>query len=507
MPIVQIHAKYVKKGWGMVVGIISLVLMTTGCIVGAAVGSPLGKPVAVPTKVVRSPEDQFDKSVYSGSRTLAEVCHLVKTKYYRRDVDVDSAWKGAITALVSIDPHSTYIDSKPLKDLYEQTSGQFFGIGVVIAHKEPDQEFLAIVDTVGGGPAEKAGMKAGDKLIEVDGHAVKGLNTDEVTAKLKGARYSTVNVKVMREGNQDPLHFSIKRDEIKEQGALSYFFKDHGIYYVHLGTFASTDAKKLETFFSKAIKNKGKGIILDLRNNSGGLLNAAVDIAGLFLERNSLVVVTKDRDNKNIDEYRTTREPLNFGNIPVIVLVNNFSASAAEILAGALKVHSQEAAKKSGKRPTILLIGTKTFGKGSVQEVIPLHNDCAIKLTTALYFLPNNETIQGLGIEPDLAFERKFPPTSQMQWVNQVYGRESALRNSIKVKEEAKQKTTSKKDDKAWKEKRKEAIESDSQIRDAVTCLNILSSMPNAWHNRPEAINLLNKVLAVDTNMKSEEVI
>ena len=195
--------------------------------------------------------------------------------------------------------------------------------------------------------------------------------------------------------------------------------------------------------------------------------------------------------------------------MPLVVLINNFSASASEILAGCLKVHSQEQAKKSGKQKIpVLLLGTKTFGKGSVQEVIPVSNDCAIKLTTALYFLPNGETIQGVGIEPDITFERKFPPSSQMLWVSQTYGRESALRNSIKPKgaKDEKKPALDKKKEQDIKLKRKEAVESDTQIRDAITCLNILNNNPNSWNNRTEAIALLKKVLALDDNMKSEEV-
>jgi carboxyl-terminal processing protease len=484
-----------------------IVLLLSSSLVQAAGPQPQPKMPA---------DDQFDATLYSWSRTLAESFQIVKTKYYIKDLNPKDAILKAIGAFVGNDPHSALLAPSEHKEILESTSGEFFGIGVAIAEKAPEEEFLAIMNTVLDGPAEKAGVKGGDKLIEIDGAALRGLSTAEATAKLKGPRNSVVNIKVMRDGVTESLPFAIKRDVVKEQSTLSFYFKEHGIYYVHLNTFSNNAVTALEGLIKKAYKQKSKGLILDLRNNSGGLLTAAVDMASLFLDKGSLVVSTKDRDNKQLEEWRTTREPISSAAMPIIILINNFSASAAEILAGALKIHSQQMAQKNGskqQRIPIILVGTKTFGKGSVQEVIPISNDCALKLTTALYFLPNDETIQGVGIEPDLLLERKFPPPNHMQWVSQVYGRESALRNSIKVKgseakvdKETKDKKNTKKNDKEWRVKRKEAIESDSQIRDAITCLNILNGMPQAWHNRADAISLLKRTLALDDNMKSEEI-
>lgn len=467
-------------------------------------------PAAAPTKM--SPDDQFDKTVYDWSRTLAEAFHVVKTKYYLKDLDPKESLVKAINSFVSTDPHSSFLDQKTYKEILESTSGEFFGIGVIIANKGADDEFLVVLDTIPEGPADKAGIRQGDKIIEIDGNALRGMNTDETTNKLKGQRNSTVHIKIMREGYPESLAFNIVRDVVKEKSSLCYYFKDYNVYYLHLSTFSHNAFKQLADLIKKSQKQKYKGLILDLRNNSGGLLTSAVDIAGLFVEPKSLVVVTKDRNNSVIEKYATQAKPLSTTGLPIFILMNNYTASAAEILAGCLKVHSEKIAQQYGNKKQdkllVFLVGTRTFGKGSVQEIIPVSNDCAIKLTTALYFLPNDVTIQGIGIEPDIEIERKFPPPSQMQWVNQFYGSERALKNSIKVdKNEEKNKQNAKKEqEKNLKEKRKEMISSDSQIRDTLTCINILTLNPDAWKTRTDAIQLLKKTMASSDPLVMEEV-
>jgi carboxyl-terminal processing protease len=253
-----------------------------------------------------------------------------------------------------------------------------------------------------------------------------------------------------------------------------------------------------------------------LRNNGGGLLNSAIDIAELFLDKNSLVATTKDRNNKVTEEYRTHKDPLASTATPIFILINPHTASSAEILAGALKVHSEKLAQQSaGKKQNKLLVfivGTHSFGKGSVQELIPIGNDCALKLTTALYYLPNDVTVQGVGIEPDIKIEQKLPPTEQMQWVNTFYGKESALKNSIKTdnkedkKQEHKKKHHNKKLDskKSIQDKRKEILAQDSQIRDTITCINILNAHP--WKNRTDAIKIIKSIFITDGDLTLEEI-
>ncbi len=486
-----------------------LLLVSLSCFLLVGAANPLVPQKNQPT----APDDHFDEVLFNWSRTLAEVFHVVKTKYYVKDLDPQEAMVRAINAFVSADPHSNFLDQKAYKEILESTSGEFFGIGVVIANKAVDDEFLVILDTMPEGPADKSGIRQGDKIIEVDGNALRGMSTDEATAKLKGERHSTVHVKVIRDGYPEPLVFNITRDVIKEKSSLCYYFKDFNVYYLHLNTFSHNAVKQLSELIKKSQKQNYKGLILDLRNNSGGLLTSAVDIASLFVSPKSLVVVTKDRNNNVIEKYVTQSNPLSNNALPIFILINNYTASAAEILAGCLKVHSEKIAQQSGdKKQTkllVFLVGTRTFGKGSVQEIIPVSNDCAAKITTALYFLPNDVTIQGIGIEPDIEIERKFPPASQMQWVNQFYGSERALKNSIKVdkKSEAKKEAApGKEPEKSLKEKRKEALAADSQIRDTLTCINVLTSNPDAWKNRNDAIKFLKKTVVGSDNITLEEV-
>lgn len=459
--------------------------------------------------------DKYDETLYNWTKTMSEAFHLVKTKYYVKDLDPKEAMIKAINAFVSLDPHSVLLDPKTYKEIIQSTSGEFYGTGIIIATKNPDDEFLVIIDVVPDGPADKAGIRGGDKIIEIEGNVLRGMTTDEATAKLKGERHSIVNLKIVRDNFPETLTFSIKRDVIKEQSSMCYYFKDYDVYYLHLNIFSQNAFNQLSSLLKKTQKKKCRGIILDLRNNSGGLLNSAVDIASLFVKKNSLVVTTKDRNNKVTEAYHTQKDPIATNGTPIFVLFNNWTASAAEILAGCLKVHSEKEAQQIGnKKQTdllVFLVGTKTFGKGSVQEVIPVSNDCAIKLTVALYFLPNDITVQGTGIEPDIELEQKFPPTEQMKWVNKFYGRESALKNSIKTSKEAEEKNKKiekheKKVEKPWKERRKEIMSSDSQIKDTLTCINILALNPDAWKNRNDAIKLLKNSFVNNQELNFEEI-
>jgi len=267
-----------------------------------------------------------------------------------------------------------------------------------------------------------------DKIVEVNGNILEGDATEKIIAQLKGERHSSVNVKVMRENNPDLLSFDIIRDVVKEQHSLSFHIKNHDIAYISLSMFTDIASKQIAQLLKKSHEHNYKGLILDLRNNSGGLLTAAIDIASLFLKKGSLIAITKDKNDQETERYVTKNEPIIKNNLPIFILINNYTASAAEILAGSLKIHSEQLGDYLA-----FLVGTKTFGKGSVQEVIPIGNNCALKLTTHLYFLPNDTTIQGTGIEPDFFVEQTTPPSEQVQWFIKHYGREEALENYIKV--------------------------------------------------------------------------
>ena len=456
----------------------------------------------------KKPKTPYDETVYNWSRTFAEVLQKTGEKHYKV-ADAEKCMINAIDAFLScLDPHSGFLDPKTYKNMLESTSGQFFGIGIVIDNtRRAKDKFLTIIDTIPGGPSDKAGVMPYDKIIEIEDKSIEGMTTDEATRMLKGERDTVVQIKVVREGKPDLLTFDITRDVVKEQSSLSFYIKNQNIYYIALNTFSSNSAQQIEALLKKAKKKKYKALILDLRNNSGGLLNSAIDIAGLFLEKNSPVVVTKDKNHQVTERYNTNRQPVANGQLPIFILINNYTASAAEILAGALKIHSENIAKLAEQEPQnkmmVFLVGEKSFGKGSVQEVIPVSNNCAVKITTSLYYLPDDTTIQGSGIEPDFVIEKKFPPTEQMSWFTKFYGRESALEGSIKSDDKKKpddEKKKKKKKDKKepWVERAKKMLAKDNQLREAITLINIFdkakTQCPGNVTTRLSAIEYIKKV-------------
>lgn len=457
---------------------------------------PTNKQVALP---------DFDQILFQWLKSFAEVVHIIHKKYHE-PINPEKAMVNAINAfLTTLDPHSSFMDPKSYKEILEATQGEFFGIGVVIDYmKEPEQEFLKIIDTIPAGPADKAGIRPEDIIVQVNDEALKGLTVEEIVAKLKGKRNTQVQVKVKRMNNPELLSFTITRDIVKEQDALCYYLKDHAIYYLSLRLFTENSAKQLEQLLKKCKSQHSAGLILDLRNNSGGLLTSVIDIAGLFLPKNSLVVSTRER-NSNV-EYKTMRDPIEFGDVPVFILINNFTASAAEILAGCLQVHSDNNKKMS----PVFLVGTKTFGKGSVQEVIPIPHDCAAKITTSLYYLPNAISIQSVGIEPDFIIEPRFAETKEMQWFTKFFGHESSLKNAIKNKDIVPNPSSSETKEKSWQEKKQEQIGSDYLILSSIRLLKMLTmakkAYPNEVETRKKSIEFLKKNYLITDVITMEEI-
>lgn len=486
--------------------------------------------VATPTALNTQAEDiqepdkktpaPFDQAIYNWMRTFAEVIETVQEKHFKIK-DTEKCMIGAINGFLQcLDPHSSLLDPDTYKEMLQATSGEFFGIGVVIDNtRDKKDKILLVIDTIADGPAHKAGMRPLDKIVEIDGKPLEGMTTEKATTQLKGKRGTKVNVKVMREGKDDLLSFDIERDRIKDQNSLSFHLPEQNMYYLSLNMFTESAMSQIESLLNKSKKQKYKGLILDLRNNSGGLLTSAVDIAGLFLDKGSIVVATKDKEGNVTESYKTTREPVSSNDLPIIILTNNFTASAAEILAGCLQLHSQELANRNPDKPQqklmVFLVGTRTFGKGSVQEVIPSGNNSAMKITTSLYYLPNNTTIQGLGIEPDFVIEKQLPPTEQMKWFRKHYGRESTLTNSIKQnddEEDATKKEEEKQDDdkKSWSERAKQALNEDNQFRHAITLINTLATIkelaPETVNTRTKAVATLKKLYTGNDDIELVEV-
>ncbi len=460
-------------------------------------------------------KQESEKSAYQSFRTMAEVVSLVQEKAYKAPENISNVLENALkSAMPNIDPHTAFFPKESYQSTMESTSGQFSGIGISIISKTSEDDALGIIDVIQGGPAEKAGLKAGDKIIEIEGKKLRGLSSDEAIAEIKGKIGTAIKLKVIR--NKKPLEFKVKRDTIKDQTSFCFHFKKPNIYYLGLKIFANTSAKQMSELLAKANAGKSKGIILDVRRNPGGILESAVDMTSLFVDKNSLVVSTKDRNNKTTAEYKTTKDPILKSRIPIFILIDNFTASASEILAGALRHYSAQNKKNN---LIVFLVGTPTFGKGSVQEVIPVSNGSALKLTTMLYYLPNGETIQALGIKPDFTINPKITPAEEIKWIEDLYGKEASLKNYIDPQKTEKQ-TENKKDkenkedkekpEKSWEEKRIEAINSDIQIQASINMINMLDlakkHTPKLVATRDKALAFLKENFVTDDPIEMEEI-
>jgi len=324
-------------------------------------------------------------------RTFTRVYDHVRNGYVEEISDtqlLEYAIKGMISEL---DPHSAYLNKEDFADLQANTSGEFGGVGLEVSLIEG---YIKVVTPLDGSPSAKAGILTGDTVIRIDDKPVKGMDLNKASNLLRGPKGSNVKLTISRKGIDQPLDFDLVRDIIKVDSVRTRLLDDE-YFYIRVAQFQVNTGKDVAKKLSEQLKKNPdtKGIILDLRNNPGGVLQASVEVVDSFLD-GGLVVYTQGRlDNSNVS-YNADAGDLTNG-IPLVVLINDGSASASEIVAGALQDH---------KRAVIM--GTRSFGKGSVQSVIPISNDRAIKLTTALYFTPSGRSIQAQGIEPDVNVER-----------------------------------------------------------------------------------------------------
>ncbi len=337
-------------------------------------------------------------------RTFAEVFNAIKQGYVE-PVEDKKLINNAISGMVSnLDPHSTYLDAEAFKELQVGTHGEFGGLGIEVGMEDG---FVKVIAPIEDTPAARAGLKTGDLIVKIDDTAVKGLTLNEAVKKLRGKPKTQVTLTIARKGMNKPLVVTLTREVIKVQ-SVKFKMLEPGYGYVRITQFQETTISALVNAVNQLYKNGPlKGLILDLRNDPGGLLNAAVGVSAVFLPPDDLVVSTDGRapDAKHKfyakpEDYQHGREddlrnlPAGIKTVPMIVLVNGGSASASEIVAGALQDY---------KRATVL--GTQTFGKGSVQTVLPLPGNTAIKITTARYYTPKGRSIQAKGIEPDVEVE------------------------------------------------------------------------------------------------------
>ncbi|MBH2037247.1 MAG: S41 family peptidase [Pseudomonadales bacterium] len=325
-------------------------------------------------------------------RTFAEVMDRIKAAYVE-PVDDKTLLENAIKGMLSnLDPHSAYLEPEAYAELQESTSGEFGGLGVEVGIEDG---FIKIISPIDDTPASLAGIQPGDLIIKIDGQPTKGLSMTEAVDKMRGKAGSKILLTLVREGGQ-PFDVELIRAVIKVKSVKSQLLEDH-YGYLRISQFQVNSGEEVGKALAALKKqNDGKklrGIVLDLRNNPGGVLQAAVEVTDHFLKK-GLIVYTKGRIANS--ELRFSADPADASEgVPLVVLINGGSASASEIVAGALQDH------KRG-----VLMGTDSFGKGSVQTVLPLNNDRALKITTALYFTPNGRSIQAQGIVPDIEVSR-----------------------------------------------------------------------------------------------------
>jgi len=341
----------------------------------------------IPLKTINA--DTNRQETYKQLNLFGDVFQRVQEQYVEEVTDkklIESAISGM---LQSLDPHSSYLSADSYKDMQVKTKGKFGGLGIEITMEDGVVKVVSPIDDT---PAAKAGMKSGDLIIGVDGESIRGLTINESVSKLRGPVGSKVIITVVRD-KQDPYEIEIKRDIINIKSVKHNIIKNIG--YVRLTTFSDTTTSGLEkaiTEIKKNIGNKFQGLILDLRNNPGGLLNQSISVADAFLNQGE-IVSTQGRNDDDTSRVFAKKGDLINGQ-PLVVLINSGSASASEIVAGALKDHSRA-----------IIIGTRSFGKGSVQSIIPLAGNGAMRLTTARYFTPSGISIQAKGIDPDIIVE------------------------------------------------------------------------------------------------------
>lgn len=338
----------------------------------------------VSSKGKYNPDDQ-----YQALETFMGVLDLVD-KNYVESIDKKEAIYGAIKGMLEeLDPHSSFMTPEEYTTFQETTSGSFGGLGITITMKN---DLLTVMSAIEDTPAWQAGIKGGDVIALINGEPTSNMTIDEAVKKMRGAAGSKIKLTITRKGKEKPIDLTLTRAIIKIK-SVKYDMVDKEIGYIRLTQFQENSYVEMTEAIKSLTKSGAKGVLLDLRNNGGGLLSEAIAIASIFLPVNKTVVFTKERDKKE-KHYKT--ESVNYSNrtIPMVIIVNEWSASASEIIAGSMQDYKRA-----------IVLGKSTFGKGSVQSIIQLSDGSAVRLTTSRYYTPEARSIQGVGIKPDIEVE------------------------------------------------------------------------------------------------------
>ena len=351
-----------------------------------------------------------DDKVYEQLNVFGEAFDKINEMYVE-DVDVERLIQSAINGMLnSLDPHSGFLPPRSYEDMQIDTKGSFGGLGIEVTMEEG---FVKVVSPMDDTPAFRAGVKAGDYITHIDGEPILGLSLNEAVERMRGPVGEKIVITIVRVSEDEPFDVTIIRDTIKLVAARVRV--EDGVVIMRVSTFNEQTTPNLIEGVEKVLQETEgisavSGFILDLRNNPGGLLSEAVSVSDLFLEEGE-IVSTRGRSKSDMDRFSASKGDIAEGR-PLIVLINGGSASASEIVAGALQDHSRA-----------ILVGTKTFGKGSVQTVVPLAGKVAMRLTTARYFTPSGRSIQAMGVSPDIIVEPQ-PPMSKEDLEDMKQGRE-----------------------------------------------------------------------------------
>ena len=359
------------------------------------------------------------KSTYEQLDLFGNIFERIRSQYVE-PVDESKLIEAAINGmLTSLDPHSSYLPPRAFKDMQVQTRGEFGGLGIEVTQQDG---YVKVVSPIDGTPAAEAGVKPGDLIVKVDGKSVQGLTLNEAVDLMRGPVGSEIVITIVRKGVDKPFDISIIRDTIKIKATKAKL--EDGAIILRISSFTDQTYPNLKEGLNKMLKKAGgidkiNGIVLDLRNNPGGLLKQAILVADAFLDKGE-IVSTRGRNPQDTERFNARPGDLAKGK-PIVVLINGGSASASEIVSGALKDHHRA-----------VIVGTKSFGKGSVQTIIPLQGNGAMRLTTARYYTPSGRSIQNLGILPDIIVEYRPPAKDKADGNKPKFRSEADLRGALK---------------------------------------------------------------------------
>ena len=433
-------------------------------ILAAFLGGTLGIVSAVKLTGPVLAENNSDKAnVYEQLDLFGDIFDRIRSEYVE-EVDAKELIEAAINGmLTSLDPHSSYLPPVDAEKMREQTRGEFGGLGIEVTQEEG---FVKVVSPIDGTPADEAGMEAGDFITHVDGESVLGLTLNEAVERMRGPVGSEIIITVVREGEDEPFDVTIIRDFIKLTAAR---VRSEGkSVVIRITTFNDNTFDNIRDGLDNELESAGgleniNGVVIDLRNNPGGLLSQAIRVSDAFLEKGE-IVSTRGRDPEEGDRYNATPGDLINGK-PIVVLINGGSASASEIVAAALKDHRRG-----------IVVGTNSFGKGSVQTVLPLREQSAMRLTTARYYSPSGRSIQNLGVTPDIIVEQ---PRRRAEDEEEgfKFRSESDLRGSLSNDSLTEDEIQQIEEDRAKAEKAAELRNADYQLAYAIDILTGLNAL------------------------------